>query len=71
MLIRYTRHSRNRMRLWRISEDAIAEVVATGRREVDKVAGRRRAVKEVAGMRLVVVFVQEGQDIRIISVWPA
>lgn len=70
----FTRHARNKMRHREmrrrgVDERVIAEVVASGERDLDKVSGRQRASKIVADWEISVVFVEEGDRVVVITVW--
>lgn len=66
-VIRYSRHARNRMRLWQISEEEVEAVVATpGERRRD--ADGHLVLVGWPGDRRIKVVAQEGPPLLIITV---
>lgn len=68
MRIIYTRHSRNRMRLYQMSAADVAILLDEAPREPG-LAGEWKAEMEIAGYNKAVVFREEDDEIVIITVW--
>jgi hypothetical protein len=69
-VIRYERHARRRMRLYRVAEQEVAQVLASPDALTPAGQGRTNAWKRRGDDWLRVTFLAEGEDTVIITVTP-
>jgi Domain of unknown function (DUF4258) len=67
-MIRFTRHARNRMRLWRLTEAEVTEALRTPDQVTPSSHGERHAWKQTARGWLRVTSVQEDETFVVITV---
>jgi len=66
--LRYSRHARNRLRLWRLNPDVVADVINEPEAVTPSVRGRCNAWKRVERRWVRVTFVDEGAEIAVVTV---
>jgi hypothetical protein len=67
-MIRFTRHARNRMRLWRLTEAVVTEALRQPDQVTPSSQGQRHAWKQHAAGWLRVTYSQEDQTLMVITV---
>jgi hypothetical protein len=66
-MIILTRHARNRLRLWKLTEVDVSETLAAPDEVTSSHHGRRNAWKNLEGRWLRVTFIQEDDTITVIT----
>ena len=66
--LRYSRHARNRLRLWRLDHDTIAEAIDRSDAVTPSVKGRQNAWKRLDGRWVRVTFIDEVAEFAVVTV---
>ncbi|MHB2017758.1 MAG: hypothetical protein ACYCW6_12485 [Candidatus Xenobia bacterium] len=68
MPIKKSRHAKNQMRLYNVSDAEVVEVLDSPDRMEPSIKGRTNAIRMVAGRRIRVTYIVEGGEHHVITV---
>lgn len=67
-MLHFTRHARNRMRFWSLTEAEVASVLTQPDRVTSSSHGRLNAWKQTEGYWLRITYAEEGQTLTVVTV---